>query len=132
MPRTIFVNLPVKDLEASKRFYDALGFENDPRFTDDTAACMVIDDNIFVMLLTEPKFRGFINGEIADPGTTEVLNALSAADRDEVDALVDTALEAGGSPWRDTMEEGPMYVRTFQDPDGHVWEIMPMDMGAAG
>jgi predicted lactoylglutathione lyase len=128
----LFVNLPVKDLEASKRFYDALGFENDPRFTDDSAACMVIDDNIFVMLLTEPKFRGFINGEIADAGTTEVLNALSAADREEVDSLVERALASGGSPWRDTMEEGPMYVRTFQDPDGHVWEVMHMDIGAAG
>ena len=132
MPRMLFVNLPVKDLEASKRFYDALGFENDPRFTDDTAACMVIDDNLFVMLLTEPKFRGFINGEIADAGTTEVLNALSAADREEVDSLVERALASGGNPWRDTMEEGPMYVRTFQDPDGHVWEVMHMDMGAAG
>ncbi len=132
MARMIFVNLPVKDLEASKRFYGELGFDFDEKFTDDTAACMVIDDNIFCMLLTEPKFKEFINGEIADAETTEVLNALSAESRDEVDRLVDKALASGGSEWRPTMEEGPMYVRTFQDPDRHVWEIMHMDMSQAG
>ena len=132
MARMIFVNLPVKDLDVSKRFFGELGFSFEDQYSDETAACMVIDDNIFCMLLTEPKFEGFINGEIADPATTEVLNALSADSRDEVDQLVEKALASGGSEWKPTMEEGPMYVRTFQDPDGHVWEIMHMDMEQAG
>ena len=88
--RMIFVNLPVKDLEASKRFFGALGFEFDPKFTDDTASCMVIADNIFAMLLTEERFRDFINDEIADTSrVTEVLTCLSAESREEVDELLE-------------------------------------------
>lgn len=129
MPRMIFVNLPVKDLDASKRFFGELGFSFEEQFTDETAACMVIEENIFCMLLTEERFKDFINGEIADATrTTEVLNALSADSREEVDQLVDKALEAGGQPWRPAMDDGPMYGRSFQDPDGHVWEVMHMDM----
>ena len=130
MARMIFVNLPVKDLERSKSFYTGLGFSIEDQYSDDTAACIVVDDNIFCMLLTEPKFKGFINGEIADPDTTEVLNALSADSRDEVDVLYEKALASGGSEWRPTMEMDFMYVRTFRDPDGHVWEVMHMDMSA--
>ena len=130
MPRMIFVNLPVKDLEASKRFFGELGFSFNEEFSDDSAACMVVDDNIYFMLLVEERFRDFINDEIADTSrTTEVLNALSADSREEVDKLVDTALASGGAEWKPTMEEGPMYGRSFQDPDGHVWEIMHMDVG---
>ena len=126
--RMIFVNLPVKDLDTSKRFYTDLGFGINEEFTDDTAACVVIDDNIFVMLLTERKFREFITGEIADATqATEVLNALSAESRDEVDELVSKALAAGGSEWRPKMEQGPMYAHSFQDPDGHVWEVLHME-----
>jgi predicted lactoylglutathione lyase len=132
MARMIFVNLPVKDLEASKRFYGELGFGFDERFSDDTAACIVIDDSIFAMLLTEEKFKSFINGEIADAtSTTEVLNALSADSREEVDQLADKALASGGSEWRPEMDMGFMYSRSFQDPDGHVWELVHMDMAAA-
>ena len=130
MARMIFVNLPVKDLESSKSFYTGLGFSIEDQYSDETAACIVVDDNIFCMLLTEPKFKGFINGEIADPDTTEVLNALSTESREEVDALYEKALASGGSEWRPTMEMDFMYVRTFQDPDGHVWEVMHMDMSA--
>ena len=126
--RMIFVNLPVKDLEASKRFFGELGFENNPEFTDDTAACMVIDENIFVMLLTEDRFKDFINGDIADAtSTTEVLTCLSAGSREEVDELVEKAIAAGGKPWKPALEEGPMYGGIFQDPDGHVWEVLYME-----
>jgi uncharacterized protein len=128
--RMIFVNLPVKDLETSKRFFGELGFDFDPRFTDETAACMVIDENIYAMLLTEERFRDFIDGEIADPDTTEVLVALSADNREEVDSLVEKALAAGGRPWKDTLEQGPMYERSFRDPDGHVWEVIHMEQPA--
>ena len=129
----IFVNLPVKDLEASKRFYTELGFEINPMFTDETAACVVISDTIFVMLLTHDKFREFINGEISDATTTtEVLNALSAESAEAVDEMVRKALGAGGSPWKPVLQEGPMYGHSFQDLDGHVWEVMHMDLEAVG
>jgi predicted lactoylglutathione lyase len=128
--RMIFVNLPVKDLEASKRFFGELGFEFEPQFTDEAAACMVIDQNIFAMLLTEERFRDFIDGDIADPDTTEVLVALSADSREDVDSLVEKALAVGGRPWKDTLEQGPMYERSFRDPDGHVWEVIYMEQPA--
>jgi uncharacterized protein len=127
--RMIFVNLPVKSLDASKRFFGELGFGFDPRFTDDTATCMVVDENIFVMLLTEERFRDFINDEIADATrTTEAITALSADSREEVDQVVAKAIAAGGKPWKPILEEGPMYGGSFQDLDGHVWELMHMDL----
>lgn len=132
MPRMIFVNLPVKDLEASKAFFAGLGLGLDfnPDFSDDSTACMVIDENIFAMLMTESRFAGFINGEVADATqTTEVLVALSANSREEVDATIAKALASGGSEWKPTIDEGPMYGGSFQDPDGHVWELVHMDMG---
>lgn len=128
--RMIFVNLPVKDLEASKAFYTALGFSINPNYTDETAACVVISETIFVMLLTESKFRQFITNEIADSAnTTEVINALSVASRDEADEMLGRALAAGGKEWKPVMEEGPMYGTSFQDLDGHVWEAIFMDLG---
>ena len=129
--RMIFVNLPVKDLQASKRFYEALGFCVNPQFTDETAACIVVDENIFVMLLTEAKFRDFIVGDIADPARgVEVLNCLSCDSRVEVDATLAKALGAGGKPWKPVNDYGFMYGASFQDPDGHVWELMWMDPAA--
>ena len=128
MSRMIFVNLPVKDLDAAMAFYTALGFQNDQRFTDETAAAMSLSDEIVVMLLTEDKFRTFINGEIADPSTTEVLNCLACESREEVDSWLENAKAAGGSDWKPVMDMGPMYGGSFQDPDGHVWEVMHMDM----
>jgi uncharacterized protein len=126
--RMIFVNLPVKDLEASKAFYGELGFGFNPEFTDDQAACMVVDDNIFVMLLVEERFKDFINDEIADATkATEVLNCVSADSREQVDELVQRAIGAGGKPWKPTLEEGPMYGGSFQDLDGHVWEVLHME-----
>ena len=128
----IYVNLPVKDLERAKRFYNDLGFETKPEFSDDTATNAMISEHIVVMLLTEQRFKDFITGEIADATkTTEVLNALSADSREAVDGLADKALAAGAQPWRDPMNEGPMYGRSFQDPDGHVWEVFHMDMEQA-
>ncbi len=126
--RMIFVNLPVKDLKASMRFFAELGFEFNPEFSDDKCACMVVDQNIFVMLVVEERFRDFINGEIGDArSTTEVLTGLSATSREEVDQTIATAIAAGGKPWQPTVEQGPMYGGSFQDLDGHVWELMYME-----
>lgn len=130
--RMIFVNLPVRDLPASKRFFAALGFSFNEQFTDDTAACMVVDANIFVMLLTHSRFRDFINGEISDATTdTEVLTALSTDSRAEVDDMLARALAAGAKPWKPIMDMGSMYGCSFQDLDGHVWEIIHMDQSQA-
>lgn len=130
--RMIFVNLPVKDLKKSMDFFAALGFKHNPQFTDDSAACIVIDENIFSMLLTEERFKDFINGEIAAPDTTEVLTALSCESREEVDGFVEKALANGGSEWKPKIDMGPMYGGSFRDPDGHVWELSYMDMEALG
>lgn len=127
MPRMIFVNLPVADLSRSVDFYTALGFETNPDFSDDTAACVVVDDNIFVMLLTEPKFKGFINGDIAPADTTEVLTCISAGSQDAVDEMREKALANGGAPWQPSVDADGMYYATFADPDGHVWEVMAME-----
>ena len=131
MSRSIFVNLPVKDLEESKSFFTALGFGINPQFTNENAACVVIDDNVFAMLLVEDFFRTFINGDIADAADTkEVLLCLSCESRDEVDELLAKAIAAGGKPWKPVMDQGPMYGASFADVDGHVWELMHMDMSA--
>jgi predicted lactoylglutathione lyase len=129
--RMIFVNLPVTDLERAKAFYAALGFENNAQFTDETAAAMVIEENIVVMLLTREKFASFVAGEVGDPArATSVLNALSAGSRDEVDGLFARALAAGGKPWLPAQDHGFMYGTSFTDPDGNVWETMWMDPAA--
>ena len=129
--RMIFVNLPVKDLPATRRFFNALGFSFNEQFSDDTAACMVVDENIFVMHLTEEKFAQFVNGAVGDPERqTQVLTCLSAASRAEVDGLLSKALAAGGKPWKPVLDMGPMYGCSFQDLDGHVWEVMFMDQAA--
>ncbi|MCX5412706.1 MULTISPECIES: VOC family protein [unclassified Streptomyces] len=130
-PQMIFVNLPVKDLERSKNFFGKLGYGFNPQFSDETTACLVISDTIFSMLITEPRFKEFTKKEIADAGrTTEVLLALSAESREKVDELADAALANGGSPANDPMDEGFMYGRSFQDPDGHIWEVVWMDPAA--
>lgn len=125
--RMIFVNLPVKNLNASKEFFGKLGFEFNPQFTNEEAACMVVDQNIFVMLLVESRFKDFINGEISDATkATEVLTCLSADSKEQVDEMVAKAIAAGGKPWKPTFGQGPMYGGSFQDLDGHVWEVMHM------
>ncbi len=128
MNRMIFVNLAVADLDAARSFYTGLGFGVNEQFSDDQAACIVVSDTIFVMLLVRDRFGDFVAGPVADPSAgTSVINCLSAASRAEVDDLVGRALSGGGRPWLDTMEEGPMYGGSFADPDGHVWEVLSME-----
>ena len=131
MSTKIFVNLPVKDIDKSMALFKALGFSFNPQFTDETAACMMISDDIYAMLLTHEKFRQFTRKEIADAKkTTEVLTALSVDSRDKVNALVDAALKAGATEARAPMDHGFMFERSFNDLDGHIWEIVYMDMSA--
>jgi predicted lactoylglutathione lyase len=125
--RMIFVNLPVQDLDASKAFFGKLGFEFNADFTDSSAACMVVDRNIFVMLLSHDRFQDFITGGISDARAgTEVITCLSVDRREAVDEIVATAIAAGGSAWKPSFAEGPMHGGSFQDLDGHVWELMYM------
>ena len=133
MSKMIFVNLPVTDLAASTAFYEAIGGEKNDMFSDETGACIVLSDTIHVMLLTHDKYMGFTSKPIADAHrTSQVLLCLSAQDRDGVDATVTAAGEAGGKedPAK-TQDYGFMYGRSFEDPDGHHWEVMHMDMEAA-
>ncbi len=131
MPRMIFVNLPVADLVASMAFYEALGFHNNPQFTDATAACMVWSDTIHVMLLTHDKWRTFTSRPIPSPASSEVMLAISLDDRDAVDALNAAAAANGGSGDINPLQDhGFMYGRDFADLDGHVWEAFWMDMAA--
>ena len=131
MPKLIFVNLPVADLPAARAFYEAIGAANEPRFTDDTAACMVLSETIHVMLLTHDKFSQFTPKRIADAHqTSEVLICISADSREAVDDITEKALAAGGREPRAAQDFGFMYGRSFEDPDGHIWEPMWMDMAA--
>ncbi|TMJ17556.1 MAG: lactoylglutathione lyase [Alphaproteobacteria bacterium] len=129
MPQMIFINLPVADLAAAKAFYEAIGAVNNPAFTDETAACMVFSDTIHVMLLTHEKFAQFTPKRIADAReTSEVLICISAESREAVDSITDKAIAAGGREPREKQDHGFMYGRSFEDPDGHIWEPMWMDM----
>jgi uncharacterized protein len=128
MPTKIFVNLPVRDLARSTGFFTGLGFSFDPRFTDENAACLVISDDIYAMLLTEPFFRNFTDKDLADTSTTaEAILALEVESRQRVDELAQRALVSGGSPAGEPMEQDGMYERSFQDPDGHLWEVFYLD-----
>jgi uncharacterized protein len=127
--KEMFINLPVKDLKKSMAFFKALGFSFNPQFTDDNAACLVIGNNLFAMLLTETYFKSFIKKSIADSAkTTEVLIAVSVENRAKVDEIADKALKSGGLPSTDTQDHGWMYTRNFQDPDGHIWEFLYADL----
>lgn len=131
MATRIFVNLPVKDLQASINFFTKLGFTFNPQFTDDTATCMLIGENIFAMLLTEKRFSDFTKKQIANAHqTTEVLIALDAPSREAVDTMVQQATEAGGTIYAEPQDHGWMYGHSFADLDGHQWEIMFMDESA--
>lgn len=131
MPQMIFVNLPVKDLQQSISFFEALGFSFNQQFTDDTAACMVISDTIYAMLLTHEKFASFAPHPVADAHqATEVLTCLSRDSRADVDAMVAAAVAAGGKTYAKPQDHGFMYGHGFQDLDGHVWELMWMDPAA--
>jgi predicted lactoylglutathione lyase len=133
MPRLIFVNLPVRDLARAVAFYEAVGARRNERFSDETAACMVFSETIHAMLLTHDKFRQFTPKAIADATrTTEVLICLSAESREAVDETVGRAAAAGGraDPGPKQDHGGFMYGRSFEDPDGHIWEVMWMDPAA--
>jgi predicted lactoylglutathione lyase len=132
MTRMIFVNLPVVDLPRARAFYEAIGFTNEPRFTDETAACMVLSDTIFVMLLTHAKWKTFTTRPIPDSGSSEVSLALTCDDRDEVDRMVEAGGAHGGAiDVNPPQDHGFMYQRTVADPDGHIWEPMWMDPAVA-
>ena len=133
MAKMIFVNLPVSDLAGANAFYQAIGATKNEQFSDDTASCMVFSDTIHAMLLTHDKYRQFTSKKIADARTTsEVLICLSADSREAVDDMIGKAKAAGGAldptPQQDY---GFMYGRSFEDPDGHIWEVMWMDVAAA-
>lgn len=131
MATNIFVNLPIKDLEKSKEFFTKLGYSFNQQFTDEKAGCLVISENIYAMLITEPFFKSFIpNKEISDTSKTkEVLLALSTDSRQEVDNVAEKAIAAGGKNFRNPEDHGFMYARSFEDLDGHVWEVFWMDPG---
>ncbi len=131
MSTKIFVNLPVKDLKKSVDFFTKLGFTFNPQFTDETATCMIVSGDIFVMLLTHAKFKEFTPKEICDSTkSAEVLVALSLASRGKVEDMVRTAVAAGGTTYAEPKDHGFMYQHGFQDPDGHIWEILYMDPSA--
>jgi predicted lactoylglutathione lyase len=131
MSTKIFVNLPVKDLKRSVDFFTKLGFRFNPKFTDESATCMVITDDIFAMLLVHDRFKEFTPKAIADAhSSTEVLTCLSFDDRSKVDELTNKALEAGATEARNPMDHGFMFSRSFSDLDGHIWEIFWMDPAA--
>ncbi|MBP9728511.1 MAG: VOC family protein [Candidatus Moranbacteria bacterium] len=128
MATKVFINLPVKDLAASMDFFGKLGFSFNEQFTDENAACLIIDESVFVMLLVEDFFQTFTKKEVVDATKmTEVLTALSMENREDVDILLEKALEAGAQEAREVQDQGFMYSRSFEDPDGHIWEIFYMD-----
>ena len=127
----IFVNLPVKDLNKSIEFFTKLGFSFNQQFTDETATCMIVTDDIFVMLLTVEKFKTFTPNEICDAKKyTEVLVCLSLESRPKVDEMVRKAVVAGGATYDEPQDHGFMYGHGFQDLDGHIWELIYMEPGA--
>lgn len=132
MSKMIFINLPVTDLAKSKAFYEAVGAVNNPQFTDETAACMVFSDTIHVMILTHEKWATFTSKAIPNAHeTAQVLLCLSSDTKDGVSELVDKAVAGGGkADPTPTQDFGFMFGRSFEDPDGHIWEIMWMDMSA--
>ena len=131
MPKMIFVNLPVRDLARAKAFYEAIGFVNEPRFTDDTAAAMQWSDTIVVMILSHEKWQTFTDRPIPGAGSSEVMLCLNFDSRDEVDAINRKAGEAGGvADVAPPQDHGFMYGHGFEDLDGHIWELAYMDMSA--
>ena len=134
MPKMVFINLPITDLARSTAFYEALGGIKNPKFSDETSACIVFSESIQAMLLTHDKYRRFTSRPIADAqATSAVLIALTVDSRGEVDATIDRAVASGGQADPNPKQDhGFMFGRSVQDPDGHVWEIFWMDAAAAG
>jgi uncharacterized protein len=133
MSRKVFVNLPVKDLDRAVTFFEQLGFEFDPRFTDESATCMIISDEAYAMLLVQDRFADFTPKALCDAAShTEAIVALTAGSREEVDDLYDRAIASGGKPGGETQDLGFMYGRSFEDVDGHLWEFFWMDPSTVG
>ena len=135
MTTKIFVNLPAKDLNKTIEFFTKLGFKFNPQFTDENATCMIVGEDIFVMLLVEKFFKTFTKKEICDTSkNTEVIVALSVEgrekDREKVDQMINRAIEAGGRESREPQDHGWMYGRSFEDINGHIWEVIYMDESA--
>jgi hypothetical protein len=131
MPTDIFVNLPVRDLRKAIDFFTRLGFAFNPQFTDETATCMIVSEHIYVMLLTEAKFKSFTPKPICDATkSTEVLVCLALESREEVDDMVRKAVAAGASLYNEPQDHGFMYGHGFQDLDGHIWELIYMEPSA--
>jgi len=131
MTTKIFVNLPVKDLKRSMEFFTELGYQFNAQFTDETAACMIVSEDIYIMLLTHPKFKEFTPKAICDATkSTEVLVCLSCESREKVDNLVRKAVAAGGTTYAEPKDYGFMYQHGFQDLDGHIWELIYMEPSA--
>ncbi|NCT94132.1 MAG: glyoxalase/bleomycin resistance/extradiol dioxygenase family protein [Chitinophagaceae bacterium] len=129
MSAQIFINLPVTDLKRAMAFYTAIGFQNNPMFTDDTAACMALNDQFAVMILTHDKFKAFISKPLGDPKlATSVINAISLASVEAMNTMVDAALANGGHAPMPPMDYGFMQQRSFADPDGNHWEAFYMDI----
>jgi uncharacterized protein len=129
MAKKIFINLPIADLQKAMNFYTAIGFTNNPQFTDATGACMVLTEEIYVMLLTHAKFSQFTKKEIGDTlKTASVINSLSADSNDEVNSMIEKVLKAGGNEPNEAKDYGFMLQRSFEDLDGHLWEVFYMDM----
>jgi uncharacterized protein len=127
----IFINLPIKDLNKTIEFFIKLGFKFNPQFTDENATCMIVGEDIFVMLLVEKFFKTFTKKQISDTSkNTEVIVALSVEGRENVDQMINKAIEAGGRESREPQDHGWMYERGFEDIDGHLWEIIYMDESA--
>ena len=132
MTKMLFVNLPVRDLAKSMAFYEGIGFRNEPRFTDETAACMQWSDTIFVMILTHDKWKSFTSRPIPDSGSSEVMLCLNFDSRGQVDAIAQSAGAHGGTTdAAPPQDHGFMFSRSFTDPDGHFWEAMWMDPAVA-
>ncbi|MCU1531396.1 MAG: glyoxalase [Arthrobacter sp.] len=128
MATQLYLNLPVKDLDRTVGFFTALGFSFNPDFTDENATCMIVNDDAYVMLLVESFFKTFTSRPIADArSTTEAIMAFSVDSREAVDDMVRRALTSGGTPSQEAQDYGFMYSHSFQDPDGHLWEVMWMD-----
>ena len=131
MNTKIFVNLPIKDLNKSVAFFTKLGFSFNPQFTDENATCMIIGEDIFIMLLVEKFFKSFTKKDVCDTSkNTEAIVALSVESRENVDQMIEKAKEAGGSEPREKQDHGWMYGRSFEDIDGHLWEVFFMEESA--
>ena len=131
MSRNTFINLPVKDLARTTRFFNQVGFSFNQQFTNEDATCMIISDETYAMLVVEPFFQGFTQQDITDTSTSrEVIVGLSAESKQEADERVEKALAAGGQSLGDAQDDGVMYMRGFRDLDGHQWSFIYMDMSA--